>query len=72
MKTIYRGFELNVERDQCLGGWDMIYYQAYTPDGVEVIASFTEEETTVREFMKTLKGMVDDVISNPKDYDCEL
>lgn len=71
MKITYRDWELNVTRDQCLGGWEMIYYQAYSPEGTEVICDFTEEQTTVRQFMQTLKSIVDDIISNPKDYDYE-
>ena len=69
MRIKYRGFELNVDREECLGGWDMIYYQAYTPEGEEVICDFTEEQTTVPKFMKDLKGMVDDRIDNPEDYE---
>ena len=54
MKTTYRGCEIEVARDKCLGGWDMLFFSVF--DGnYEVTSGFSESSDTVREFMKDMK-----------------
>lgn len=73
MKTIYKGFEINVEREKSLGGWDALYY--YVMDlktGYMLIDSFSDSDDTVREQIKYLKEVVDRYLENPKDWEYEL
>lgn len=67
MKTIYKDCEIEVTRDKCLGGWDMLFYSVFD-DGFEVTSEFSESSDTVREFIKDLKRLVDDYRENPEDY----
>lgn len=67
MKTIYKGCEIEVTRDQCLGGWEMLFFSVF--DGnYEVTSGFSESSETVREFIKGLKELVDDYREHPEDY----
>ena len=67
MKTTYKGCEIEVFRDQCLGGWEMLFYSVF--DGnYEVTSGFSETNDTVREFIKDLKEMVDDYRKHPEEY----
>ena len=68
MKTTYRGCEIEVTREKCLGGWDMIYFSVFD-DGFEVTSGFSESEDTVKEFIKDLKGLVDDYRESPEEYE---
>ena len=55
MKTTYKGCEIEVFRDQCLGGWEMLFFSVF--DGnYEVTSGFSESSETVREFIKGLKN----------------
>ena len=68
MKTVYKGCEIEVTRDKCLGGWDMLFYSGFD-DGYEVTSGFSESSDTVRDFIKDLKGLVDDYREHPEDYE---
>ena len=67
MKTIYKGCEIEVTRDRCLGGWDMLFFSVFD-DGLEVTSGFSESSETVREFIKGLKEVVDNYRDHPEDY----
>jgi hypothetical protein len=67
MKTTYKGCEIEVFRDQCLGGWEMLFFSVF--DGnYEVTSGFSESSDTVREFIKDLKELVDDYREHPEEY----
>jgi hypothetical protein len=60
MRTIYRGFDIAVWRDWCLGGWEMLYYSiTRLSDGRECSAGFTYDESPVRTYMRYMKERVD-------------
>ena len=68
MKTLYRGFEIDVHKEQCLGGWQMTYFSVFTPKGFEVESGCTEDTTNVHTQMTWWKNYVDRVLLNPRDY----
>lgn len=72
MKVIYKGFEIEVKRDQALGGWDQLYYTVTRlSDMWFMIDSFEDSGETVHNRIRQLKEYVDDYIKNPKDYEDE-
>jgi len=73
MKKTYKGFDITVERDTCLGGWSQVYYTVYK-DNWEIICDFTSGET-VREVMTGMKERVDEFIRTKgasEDLEMEL
>lgn len=72
MKSIYRGFEIEVTREKCLAGYPMIYYSIFRiSDGWELTSGFYDTEDTVRSFLKDMKATVDDYYENPAEYEEE-
>lgn len=68
MKTLYRDCDIEVTREKCLGGWDMIYFSVFD-GGFEVTSGYSESNDTVREFIKDMKNLVDDYREHPEDYE---
>lgn len=68
MKINYKGCEIEVKREKCLAGYDLIYYNIFD-DGFEVTSGFSEGEDKVRDFANDLKNIVDDYREHPQDYD---
>jgi hypothetical protein len=64
MRTIYKGHEIIVTRDRCLGGWEMLFYSIFrVSDGYEYTSGFTEDSSTVREYVKYMKERVDNELA---------
>lgn len=71
MKTIYRGHEIDVHRDQCLGGWGMLYFSiTRISDGYECLCSFEDSAEKVRDKIKELKERVDNELAEDDPW-CE-
>lgn len=68
MKGTYKGCEIEVTKEKCLGGWDMLFYSIFD-DGFEVTSGFSEGEDTIKDYYNSLKNIVDDYKENPEDYD---
>jgi len=70
MKITYKGFEINVRREQALGGWDNIYYSVMREsDGWLLCDDFSTGEDKLKDFANDLKNVVDDYLENPSDYE---
>jgi hypothetical protein len=70
MKSTYKGFEIIVKRDKCLGGWSMLYYDVFRiKDGYHLVGNFEDSAETVRGKIKQCKDIVDDYLADPKSYD---
>jgi len=60
MKTKYRGYEIEVKREKCLAGYDLLYFTIYRiSDGYECLCSFEDSSEKVRDKIKQLKERVD-------------
>lgn len=72
MKVKYRGFEIDVRREKCMGGWSQVYFSVYglTNDLPCLADGFEDSADSVRDHMKWMKARVDDFYENPQDY-CE-
>lgn len=60
MVSHYRGHKIDVTREQCLGGWDMLYYTIMRDDdGYLCVDGFEESDEKVREKIASLKSLID-------------
>ena len=60
MKVEYKGYDIEVNREDCLGGWKNLYYSIYRKsDGFECVCDFTEGEDTVDDYIKYMKERID-------------
>lgn len=64
MKATYRGYEISVTREKCLGGWSMIYYSIVrSEDGYVPVESFEDSGHTVREVVGHMKERIDNELA---------
>jgi hypothetical protein len=64
MKSIYRGYEIEVFRDECLTGYELLFYSIFRLfDGYECTSGYSEEATTVRQMIKDLKERIDNELT---------
>lgn len=60
MKTVYKGYEIDVHRDRCMGGWSMLYYSIFRlSDGYECTSGCTEDTSPVRVYVGYMKDRID-------------
>lgn len=70
MKSIYRGFEIEVKREKCLAGYPLVYYLVFRlSDGWDMVDGFMDTEDTVRTVLKDMKSIIDDYYENPGEYE---
>ena len=62
MKVEYRGHEIEVKRERCLGGWSMLYYSIMLY-GYECLSNFEDSAEKVATMIKYLKQRVDAELS---------
>ena len=68
MKGTYKGCEIEVTREKCLGGWDMIFYSIFD-EGYEVKSGYYDTEDSVKTIYNDMKLTVDDYREHPEDYE---
>jgi hypothetical protein len=69
VKTVYKGFEIEVYRGKCMAGYPLVYYSIFRiSDGWELDSGFYDTADTVSEIIKDMKAMVDHYLKNPSDY----
>lgn len=67
MKVVYRGFDINVNREKCMAGYLLLYFSVYRKsDGWEFICSYTEGSDTVRDYVRYMKERVDGFLKEPE------
>ena len=60
MKVEYKGHEIDVWRERCLGGWPLLYYSIFRmSDGYECTSGFTEDTSPVRTYVGYMKKRID-------------
>jgi hypothetical protein len=64
MRTTYRGYEIKVTREKCLGGWSMLYYYVMRlEDGWFAVDSFEDSAETVRGMIGHMKNRIDNELA---------
>jgi hypothetical protein len=60
MKTTYKGHEIDVRREQSMGGDDLLYYSIFrVSDGYECTSGFTTDSSTPAEYTGYMKERID-------------
>ncbi len=60
LTEIYRGHEIRLSREECMGGWDLLYYSIFrVSDGYEGTSGFTEDESDLPTYMGFMRERVD-------------
>jgi len=60
MISKHRGHTIEVRREECLGGWPMLYYSIIRDsDGYFCVDNCSESDDYVRDWIKGLKVMID-------------
>lgn len=70
MKEVYKGFEITISREECLGGWENTYWTIIRQSDLWIFEDdFTEGNDSLETIMEFLKAHVDDYLENPQDYE---
>lgn len=70
MKTTYKGFTIEVKREQCLGGWSQLCWTVVRQsDGWEMICDFADTEDTEQTLTECMRMRVDDYLEDPSLYE---
>lgn len=60
MAVEYKGHELKAWREDCLGGWELLYFTVQrNSDGYECVCSFEDSTETLADKIDQLKQRVD-------------
>lgn len=64
MKAEYRGHEIEVTREKCLGGWSQLYYSIFRiSDGYECTSGHQDSDETVRDMVTYMKQRIDNELA---------
>ena len=67
MKVEYKEHEIEVKRERCMGGWMLLYYSIFRlSDGHEVTSGFTEDQSSVKEYVGYMKERIDAELADGK------
>ena len=70
MKINYKGFEIDVYRDECMAGYDLVYRSIYCiEDGYELWADFCDDNDTIKTHIQSMKFQVDEYLKDPEQYE---
>lgn len=66
----YKGFEIDVRREQCMAGYDLVYRNAFRiSDGYQLIGDFSDDADTIRTHIKSVKFQIDEYLKDPEQYE---
>lgn len=70
MKVNYKGFEIDVRREKCMAGYDMVYRDVIRiEDGYLLWGDFSDDADMIREHIKDVKFQIDEYLKNPEQYE---
>ncbi len=60
IKASYKGYDIEVSKEGCLGGWEQTYFSIYRQsDGFECECSFSDDEDTLEDWVGFMKERID-------------
>lgn len=70
MKKSYKGYEIEVKREKCLGGWSLLYYTVYREsDGFECVCNHEDSSEKVADMIGYMKERIDDELASDDPWD---
>lgn len=70
MKTIYREHEIEVTRENCLGGWSMLYTSVLRlSDGLECVCACENTNDTILSQVEYMKERIDEELARQNPWD---
>ena len=67
MRVLYRTFDIDVHRDRCMAGYDLLYYSVFRSDGYELESGYSDSSDTPRTYINLFKERVDSYIAHPSE-----
>lgn len=65
----YKGFEIDVRRENCMAGYDLIYRDVFRiDDGYQLWGDYSDDSDTVRTHIKMMKFQIDEYLKDPKKW----
>jgi len=75
MKVVYRGHEIEVKREKCLGGWSELYTSVFRlSDGLECVCDVEDSGEKVVDQVRYMKERIDEELAsdNPWGEEAEV
>lgn len=68
LTATYRGYKIEVEREEAMGGWENLYYRIIrVSNGHFVVDNFTTGEDTEEEYIGYMKEWIDEELALPRN-----
>jgi hypothetical protein len=68
MKVEYRGFDIDIEKANCLAGYKLTYFSVFRKsDGYEMTSGVSDDDDTLQTWIGMMKGRVDGFILMPSE-----
>lgn len=65
MQASYKGYDIEVNRERCLGGWDMLYTTIIRQSDGYICEELAEDSAdTVRDQIRYMKQRIDDELKS--------
>lgn len=69
MKVQYRGHEIEVKREKCLGGWSELYTTVYRlSDGLECVCDCEDSAEKVVDQVRYMKERIDEELASDNPW----
>jgi len=66
----YKGFEIDVTKEKCMAGYDLVYRSVFRmSDGYQLVGDFSDDNDTIREHVGFMKHRIDEYLSDPEQYE---
>lgn len=70
MKVVYRGHEIEVTREKCLGGWSELYTSVFRlSDGLECICAVEDSAEKIVDQIRYMKERIDEELASENPWE---
>ena len=69
MKVVYRGHEIEVTREKCLGGWSELYTSVFRlSDGLECVCAVEDSAEKIVDQVRYMKERIDEELASENPW----